>query len=133
MCTGPLRLRIVGVLVAAACTSVLLAAESLASRRDAEQLKKKVATITRFGAQPSRQGLRTTVTEGEVNSYLTYDAHGDLPAGVIDPSVSILGTGRVSARAVVDLDAVRKEKNPTSLLDPTSYLTGRLPLSATGV
>ncbi len=68
-----------------------------------------------------------------MNSYLIYDAHEQLPAGVVEPSVTILGTGRVSGRAVVDLDAVRKQKAPTSLLDPMNYLTGRLPVTATGV
>jgi hypothetical protein len=51
---------------------------------------------------------------------------------VVDPSVTALGPGRVSGRAVVDLDAVRKAKNPTSLLDPMNYLFGRLPVTATG-
>jgi hypothetical protein len=72
------------------------------------------------------------VTENEVNSYLVYEAREQLPTGVVQPSVTILGTGRVSGRAVVDLDAVRKEKAPTSLLDPMNYLTGRLPVTATG-
>jgi hypothetical protein len=73
------------------------------------------------------------VTESEVNSYLAYDAKEQLPTGVVEPSVSILGTGRLAGRAVVDLDAVRKQKNPTSLLDPMNYLTGRLPVAAQGV
>jgi hypothetical protein len=46
--------------------------------------------------------------------------------------VAILGPGRLSGRAVVDLDAVRKAKNPTSLLDPMNYLMGRVPVTATG-
>ena len=52
---------------------------------------------------------------------------------LFDPYVAILGSGRVSGRAVVDLDAVRKQKNPTSLLDPMNYLMGKLPVTATGV
>jgi len=103
------------------------------TRRDAALLKQKVAAINEFGARPSKQSRRTTLTQTEVNAYLAYDARDDLPAGVVDPSVTILGTGRVSGRAVVDLDAVRKQKNPTSLLDPMTYLTGRVPLTATGV
>ncbi|HWF84440.1 MAG TPA: hypothetical protein VG222_06325, partial [Vicinamibacterales bacterium] len=47
--------------------------------------------------------------------------------------VAILGTGRVSGRAIVDLDAVRKSSSPTSMLDPMNYLSGRLPITATGV
>ena len=33
----------------------------------------------------------------------------------------------------MDLDAVRRERKATSLLDPVTYLTGRLPVTATGV
>jgi hypothetical protein len=73
------------------------------------------------------------VTENEVNSYLAFDAASQLPTGVVEPTVTAIGPGRVAGRAVVDLDAVRKSKNPTSLLDPMNYLFGRLPVSATGV
>ncbi len=34
---------------------------------------------------------------------------------------------------MVDLDAVRKESPPKSLLDPKNLLIGRLPIAATGV
>lgn len=104
-----------------------------ALRRDAELLKQKVAAITAHAERPNRQIRRTTVTENEVNAYLVYDALGQLPTGVVEPAVRILGTGRISGRAVVDLDAVRKQHSSASLLDPTSYLTGRLPVTATGV
>ena len=56
-----------------------------------------------------------------------------ISASVVEPYVTIIGGGRVSGRAVVDLDAVRRQKNPTSLLDPMNYLMGRLPVTATGV
>lgn len=109
-----------------------LEADQRASKRDAELLRQKVATISAHGERPSKQGRRTTVTEGEVNSYLVYDAKPQLPAGVIEPAVTILGTGRLSGRAVVDLDAVRHARASQSWFDPTNYLTGRLPVSATG-
>ena len=96
-------------------------------------MKQKVVTITQFGAKPVRQRLRTTVTENEMNAYLTLDAVKDLPTGVVDASVAILGPGRLSARAVVDLDAVRRQSPPKSLLDPRNLLFGRLPVTATGV
>jgi len=103
------------------------------SRHDAQLLKQKVATINGFSAQPAKQARRTTVTENELNAYLAYDAGQDLPIGVVSPSLTILGTGRVSGRAVVDLDAVRRQSPPTSLLDPRNLLMGRLPITATGV
>lgn len=108
-------------------------ADIRASRRDAELLRQKVAAISAQGERPGRTERRTTITENELNSYLVFDAKEQIPAGVVEPSVTIVGTGRVSGRAVVDLDAVRRAKASASILDPTNYLTGRLPVTATGV
>jgi hypothetical protein len=102
------------------------------SKKDAALLKQKVATITEHGEKAMKEPRKTILTESEVNSYLAFDAKEQLPAGVVEPWVTALGPGRVSGRAVVDLDAVRKSKNPTSLLDPMNYLFGRLPVTATG-
>jgi hypothetical protein len=122
------------------------------SRNDADLLKQKIATITAQGERANTEKAssekptgqradgqrtsaalrRTTVTENELNAYLVYDAQEQLPVGVVEPSVNILGTGRISGRAVVDLDAVRKQRASSSLFDPTSYLRGRLPVMATG-
>lgn len=121
------------IVVLAAAASIVIDAAAPPSRRDADQMRQKVVAIERFGELPARQSRRTTVTENEVNAYLAYDARPDLPPGVVDPVVTILGTGRVSGRAIVDLDEVRKQKKATSLLDPVSYLSGRVPITATGV
>jgi len=121
------------VAAAALLLSAAVAADVRGTKRDAENLKQKIAAITAFADRPTRQPRRTVLSEREVNAYLVYEAAGDLPSGVVDPAVTILGTGRVSARAVVDLDAVRKQKNPTSMLDPMYYLGGRLPVTATGL
>jgi hypothetical protein len=103
------------------------------SRADAQTMKQKVATIAARGDVVSKEPLRTTVTESEVNSYLVYELGDSLPGGVVDPAVTIMGTGRVSGRAVVDLDAVRKASGSTSILDPRSYLSGHLPVTAIGL
>jgi hypothetical protein len=108
-------------------------AQVRASRADAQSMKQKVAAIAARGESASEKPLRTTVTESEVNSFLAYDAGDALPAGVVGPSVTVLGTGRVSGRATVDLDAVRKASGSTGLFDPRSYLTGHVPVTATGV
>ena len=133
-----MKFKLAGALVAAAasftaCSRPSSTPTSARSKRDAERPAQKVATITAHGEKPTKQARQTTVTENEVNAYLVYDAGEQMPAGVVEPSVTILGPGRVSGRAVVDLDAVRKQNNPTSLLDPMNYLTGRLPVAATGV
>lgn len=120
---------------AAACfAGIALGAAGPLTRQQSDSLQRKIVAIVDFGARPPARLLhRTTVTEDEVNAYLVYAAAGDIPAGVVSPGVTIIGAGRVSGRAVVDLDAVRKQQNPTSMLDPMSYLTGRLPITASGV
>ena len=101
-------------------------------RRDADLLKQKVTAIRSRGVAGLAKRTSTTISEKEVNAYLAYELADDLPAGVVDPSVTILGPNRVAGRAVVDLDRVRAAANPTSLLDPMYYLTGRVPVSAVG-
>jgi hypothetical protein len=73
----------------------------------------------------------TTVTDTEVNSYLKFLAGTQVPVGIADPILHGVGDGRVTGRAVVDLDAVRTQKKRT-WSDPLAYLTGRLPVSAQG-
>lgn len=131
------RFRPSAAVAAVTVVGMLLAASSpaqvRASKRDALAMKQKVAAIAALGERPTKQGRRTTVTESEVNSYLTYELGDGLPTGVVQPSVSALGAGRISGRAVVDLDAVRKANNSGSLFDLRSYLTGQVPVTAIGV
>jgi hypothetical protein len=50
-----------------------------------------------------------------------------------EPQVTIIGEGKVSGAATVDLDAVAKSRRTGSLIDPWSLLGGRLPVTVTGV
>ena len=96
------------------------------SRRDADLLKQKVATITAQGDRPGKEARRTIVTENELNAFLTYDARPQLPVGVVDPSVTIVGTGRVTGRKWSD------ESHPGAdlALSPAWALTVRPPRGA---
>ena len=133
MITTHSRRRIIAASIIAAAAVSLRAAGPAPLRRDAEVLKQKFAAISNRAEARVRRPARTTLTEKEVNAYLAYETADDLPAGVVEPTLSILGADRVTGRAVVDLDQVRKERNPTSLLDPVRYLRGRLQVSATGL
>jgi hypothetical protein len=125
------------VLAGLAAATLVAAAPAPPSRRDAASMKQKVDAITQVATKPApaapRPPRRTVITENEVNAYFQFDAAKDLPTGVVNPAISIVGAGRVSGTAVVDLDAVRRASPPRSLLDPKNLLMGRLPLSATGV
>jgi hypothetical protein len=103
------------------------------SRADAASMVKKVAAINALAERPTEKLNRTTVTENELNAYLAYETKDQLPVGLVEPAISIIGGGRLTARAVIDLDAVRKQRATGSVLDATSYLTGRVPIAATGL
>ena len=83
------------------------------------------------GAAPSA-AVSTPISDAELNAYFQYGAKAQIPVGIVEPRLNALGDGRVSGQAVVDLDAVRKQKQ-RGWLDPMSYLTGSLPLTASGL
>ncbi len=66
-----------------------------------------------------------------MNSYLKFLAGSQVPVGIVDPTLHAAGNGRVTGRAIVDLDAVRTQKR-RAWTDPLGYLTGRLPVTAAG-
>jgi hypothetical protein len=122
---------LLGALIAAAP----LAAQGRLSKEDADRFQSKLTKIVAFGNAPalkSSQPRNTPVTDVEVNSYLRYTGADQVPTGIVEPVLNALGSGRVSGRAVVDLDAVRTQKK-RGWLDPLGYLTGRLPVTASGV
>jgi hypothetical protein len=120
-----------------AVSGAVLCGQARLNKRDADLLEQKIVTIERRAlmqggerrAVPQQQA--TTVTETEVNAYLAFNGRDQIPAGVIEPRIWILGDGRLTGRAVVDLDQVRQQKE-RGWLDPAGYLTGRVPVEATG-
>jgi hypothetical protein len=108
------------------------------SAADADRFDKKLLEITRYGAQASSTPFRpagarrTVVTEAETNAYLRLKIPSELPAGMVDPYIAALGGGRVSVKAILDLDAVRRA-GAKATLELAQLMTGRLPVSVTGV
>lgn len=99
---------------------------------DARRFHEKIDRILRQADEPAPAPRRTVITEPEVNAYLAGDARTHLPPSVTRPLVMLLGEGRLSASAVVDLDVVRL-RSSGGWLDPAAWLSGRLPVSAVGV
>lgn len=106
------------------------------TKQDADRFSAKLQRIVEFGnlppAKTAASAARTTqLTDAELNAYFKFNAGDQIPVGIVDPTINALGEGRVGGRAVVDLDAVRKQKQ-RGWLDPLGYLTGRMPITATG-
>lgn len=111
---------------------VSIGASAPISKRDADRLQSKLTRISENGRAKRPAALRTPVTESEVNSYLNYALAADLPVGVSDPYVAIEGDGRLSGRAIVDLNRVKNERASGGWLDPLAYLGGKAPIVAVG-
>jgi hypothetical protein len=135
--TCPLRPLLVPVLVLVLAplgvTAASQANPGAPGRAEARRLLEKVTRIVERGSRPKAGPLRTTITERELNAYFAHDGAADLPVGVTQPALVLHGNRRLAGSAVVDLDAVRAHHKPRGMLDPMNYLTGKLPVVASGV
>lgn len=123
--------RVPALLLVASLAPPVLAAPQKASRDDADRLRTKISAIVSNAAAAKPAPRRTPVLEQEVNAYLAYDLQEEIPVGVVNPMVTIVGEGRLAGTAQVDLDDVRRARR-RGILDPLGYLSGRLPVSARG-
>ena len=119
---------LVGCLVAG---TTLVAAIPLTTRL-ADSFEKKIVAVQANAETTSKTPRPTPFSEDETNSYLKFKSGPLLPTGLTEPVITLHGEGRVTGRAVVDLDVVRQKQSSGGWFDPTSYLTGKLPVSAVG-
>ena len=103
------------------------------TRQNAEAFAQKVAQIRRQSEVGNRAARRTPLTQDELNSWLAYQSQPHLPSGVSAPEVTIVGQGRVSGNAVVDLETIAKRRSSGGGLDPWSLVGGRVPVTVTGI
>ena len=98
----------------------------------ADAFEKKIVVLQANASTDAKAPKPILFTQDETNSYLKYKSGPLLPVGLTDPIVTIHGEGRVTGNAVVDLDVVRQKQSSGGWFDPTSYMTGKLPVSAVG-
>jgi hypothetical protein len=122
-------------LATTALAAAAVMAQGRLSKQDGERFQAKLTRIVAFGnaraASKAAKPQSTAITDVELNSYLKFQAGSQVPVGIVDPTLHAVGDGRVSGRALVDLDAVRKQKQ-RGWLDPMGYLSGRVPVTAAG-
>ena len=115
------------------CSSMPLARQE-PTRRDAATMEQKLVAIATRGTaahDPKLPPVRTSFTEQEVNALFQYSQLVQLPAGLVNPRLTIADGGLLTGRATVDLDAIRKSKERT-MLDPLSYVAGSVEVTAIG-
>lgn len=121
-------LRFVAVTFCALLVLLVTAEAANTSRPQADSFAKKLAIIKQHAAESPKSSRRTTVTEGEVNSWFVYRAQPLLPGGVKDPRVTAVGNGKMLGVVTVDLDDIAKSRSGVWKL-----LGGTLPISLSGV
>jgi hypothetical protein len=116
--------------------AVTVSAQSADAKRDNDQMQKSLNAIMARANTPPVKGktlppLRTTFTDTQFNAWLLGDGKDNVPVGLLQPKVTFLAASKISAKAIVDLDAVRKSKS-RGMLDPMNLLTGLMPITLTG-
>jgi hypothetical protein len=111
---------------------VAVSAADVLTRQQGDAFARKVVIVQTHANEGVKKPLSTTFTQTETNSYLKFNALDLLPTGLTEPEITLLGQNRVSAKAIVDLDVVRKKQSSGGWFDPTSYLTGKLLVTASG-
>jgi hypothetical protein len=137
------RLRSGIVLVLGLAVAAQLYGQTRFTKQDADRFESKLSRINAFAnTRTARTGVAaataasapqtTQLTDTELNSYLRFHLKDQVPVGITDPTLNALGEGRVKGTAVINLDAVRKQKQ-RGWTDPLGYLAGQLPLTAAGL
>lgn len=120
-----------GVLMAALALMATTSADVL-SPKLADAFEKKIVLVQKQAGQKAAKDRPTSFTQAETNSYLKFKAGDLLPSGLTQPELTMVGGGKVAGKAVVDLDVVRQKQGSGNWFDPTSYLMGKLPVTASG-
>src|SRR5688572_3034349 len=105
------------------------------TRAEADAMQTKIDRVAATAEAPPRPAsarpLETTFSEREINAYLALEGPEFLPPGIAMPRVRLGDDNRVEARAVVDLDDVRRSRE-RGVFDPLAYVTGAVEVVAVG-
>ena len=114
--------------------ATIASAASLQHSQDpGNSLADKIDSIARNAAAEPVRPKTTQVSEAEVNSYLTFNVKDKIPPGLANPRIRMIGNGQLSGRVYVDIDEFKRNRQSGGLMDPFSYLSGQVPVTARGV
>lgn len=103
------------------------------SKEQGDRLERKIAEIAKNGSIEPVRPKKTPMSELEVNSYLNFNLKEKIPRGLTHPQISPLGNGNLSGSVFVDMDEFKRQRGSGGIMDPLSYISGRVPLTASGV
>ena len=77
--------------------------------------------------------MKTIITESETNSYLAFNLQDKIPKGLTNPHIHMLENGQLTGRVLVDIDEFKRNRQPNGFMDPLSYISGQVPVTARGI
>ena len=113
--------------------SVSTAAAPQISREQGNSLARKIDAINENATAKLATPKRTPITEPEVNSYLAFNIKDKIPRGLAEPHIRLVGNGQLAGRVLVDMDDFKRGRSSGGMLDPLSYISGQVPVTARGV
>jgi hypothetical protein len=102
------------------------------SQQHGDALQRKIDEVNKNGSRNPAAPKRTPMSELEVNSYLAFNLKDKIRQGLTHPEITMIGDGQLAGRAIVDLDEFKRHRKAQGFMDPFSYLSGRVPLTARG-
>ena len=115
------------------CPNALNGQAGSLSRQEGDRLQHKVDAIVKNGTLSPVSAKRTVVSEAELNSYLNLNLREKIPPALSKPEVNLLGNGGLAGRVYVDIDEFKRQRGTRGLMDPFSYLSGEVPVTARGL
>jgi hypothetical protein len=103
------------------------------SKQEGDRLQHKIDEITKNGSAVPVLARKTTVSENEVNSYLAFNVKDKIPQSLTNPKITIIGDNRLAGRIVVDIDEFNRNRKSQGFMDPLSYISGKVPVTAHGL
>jgi len=103
------------------------------SKEHGDRLERKIDEIAKNAAMEVVRSKRTPMSELEINSYLNFNVRDKIPRGLTNPQISLNGNGALSGRVLVDIDEFKRHRASGGLMDPLSYISGQVPVTARGV
>jgi hypothetical protein len=108
-------------------------AASQLSRENGDRLAYKIDEINKNAVAEPARSKQTPMTEPEVNSYLAFNIKDKIPRGLANPEIRMVGNGQLAGRVFVDMDEFKRGRSSGGMMDPLSYVSGQVPLTARGV
>jgi hypothetical protein len=111
---------------------VMALASAPVSREQGDRLARKIDEINKNAASQPVREKRTPMTEPEVNSYLAFNIKEQIPRGLARPEIRIVGDGQLAGRVWVDMDEFKRGRTSGGIMDPFTYISGQVPVTARG-